>query len=92
MTVLAPTFGITLLLLTPFLLAKLISYAIDNSRTKVDTSLVEDLAYIRTAGGVGEGSLLHTAVVHRKQHKPLSKVHTIIQIIRDNKNRGHPRS
>ena len=45
-TVLAPTFGITLLLLTPFLLAKLISYAIDNSRTKVDTSLVEDLAYI----------------------------------------------
>ena len=45
-TVLAPTFGITLLLLTPFLLAKLISYAIDNSRTKADTSLVEDLAYI----------------------------------------------
>lgn len=44
--ILAPTFGITLLLLTPFLLAKLISYAIDNSRTKVDTSLVEDLAYI----------------------------------------------
>ena len=41
MTDRAPTFGITLLLL-----AKLISYAIDNSRTKVDTSLVEDLAYI----------------------------------------------
>ena len=41
MTVLAPTFGITLLLL-----AKLISCAIDNSRTKADTSLVEDLAYI----------------------------------------------
>ena len=44
--VLAPTFGVTLLLLTPFLLAKLISHGIDSSRTKVDSSLVEDLAYI----------------------------------------------
>lgn len=45
-TVLTPTFGITLLLLTPFLIAKLISHGIDSSRTKVDTSLIEDLAYI----------------------------------------------
>lgn len=44
--VLAPTVVVALIILTPFIIAKLISTGISRSRNKVDTSLVQDLAYI----------------------------------------------
>lgn len=45
-SVFVSTAAIALVILTPFILAKFISAGISNSRNKVDTSLVEDLAYI----------------------------------------------
>lgn len=44
--ILAPTVIVALIILTPFIIAKLITAGISSSRNKVDTSLVEDLAYI----------------------------------------------
>lgn len=47
---LIPAFGsavvVALIILTPIIIAKIISVSISNSRSKVDTILVEDLAYI----------------------------------------------
>lgn len=45
-SIVVPTMVVALIILTPFIIAKLISAAISSSRNKVDTSLVQDLAYI----------------------------------------------
>lgn len=45
-SVVAPTVVVTLIILIPFIVAKLISAGISSSRNKADTSLVQDLAYI----------------------------------------------
>jgi len=44
--VFAPTIIVVLIILTPLIIAKLISAGISNSRNKIDTSLVQDLAFI----------------------------------------------
>lgn len=44
--VFAPSVAVALIILTPFILAKLILAGISRSHNKIDTSLVQDLAYI----------------------------------------------
>lgn len=44
--VFGPTVVVALIILTPFIIAKLISTGISSSRNKVDTILAQDLAYI----------------------------------------------
>lgn len=44
--VFAPSVAVALIILTPFILAKLILAGISKSHNKIDTSLVQDLAYI----------------------------------------------
>lgn len=42
----APSVAVALIILTPFIIAKLIYTGMSRSRNKIDTSLVQDLAYI----------------------------------------------
>lgn len=45
-SVFGSTLAVALIILTPFIIAKLISASISRSRNKIDTSIVEDLSYI----------------------------------------------
>lgn len=45
-TIIVPTVIVALIILTPFIIVKFISTALSKSHNKVDTSLVQDLAYI----------------------------------------------
>lgn len=77
-SVFAPTIIVVLIILTPLIIAKLISAGISSSRNKIDTSLVQDLAFIyvnfdRYRDHLAENSLAASsaprrAPIRRKNH------------------------
>lgn len=67
---LGSTLVIALIFLTPFIIARIISALISSSRNKVETALVEDLAYIYFHFDQYNAKLTKTAKTSRSQNHP----------------------